>query len=126
MKVEFVNNTTFTYPVKGSIGGLVGIIGAPGVVKNAICNCKIEAIGLDSRTGFITGSAYDATTSVTNCQVAGGFITGYKEVIDEQADEVNYIPIERLLTSANLHDYIYSSAVTAEQVATDNITLYTE
>ena len=126
VKVEFLNKTTFTYPEKGGIGGLVGLIGAPGAVKNAICNCEIEAIGLDSRTGFITGSAYDATTSVTNCQVAGCFITGYKEVVDEQADEVNYIPIKLILTSANLHDYIYSSAVTAEQVATDNITLYTE
>ena len=122
MKLEYVSGT----PV-GFYGAIVGSLGTPGALQNASCNCLIEQKGLDGHVGMIMGSAYAASAKATNCQVAGGFITGYKQVVDEQADEVYSEPIVLKITAANMQDYLYGGgAITAEQATTDNITLYTE
>ena len=103
VEVKFVNGTNFTYPTSGGIGGIIGIIGNPGTLNGASCNCKITAVDLKGRVGFISGSAFSETLNITNCKVAGAYI-----VERDEADETEK-PIT--LTESNYHNYLFSQPI---------------
>ena len=108
--VRFVNGTNFTYPTKGGIGGLAGLLGTPGAISNALCDCNITAIGLTGRVGFVTGGAYSDTSKATNCQVRGVISVEEKDSEDADGNSIKE-PVLVTLGESNYFDYLYRDPI---------------
>ena len=117
---------------KGKIGGtaLVRDNSTPYAIAemtDCVCYGDLKAIG--KKVGLFTGVARSASVKFINSS-AGGNMTFEQTEEEEESDggqtTVVITPITIPITADNLKDYLYSSAVTAEVLAEDVITLLTE
>ena len=92
------------------IGGLAGLLGTPGAISNALCDCNITAIGLTGRVGFVTGGAYSDTSKATNCQVRGVISVEEKDSEDADGNSIKE-PVLVTLGESNYFDYLYRDPI---------------
>ena len=123
-----INVTDATSTVRTSIGGIIGSTTV--AITGAESYCNIKPLGLEGKAGMIMGIARADATKATKCKVGGNMIFAEtkEEIEDPEGGEpqVNVTNINTPITADNLKDYLYSSAITAEDLAADVITLLTE
>ena len=97
-------------------------------ITGCVCYGNLKAIG--KKAGLFTGSARGANCKFINSSAGGNMVLSEnKETVD---DPDGGEPIEEVtdiltpITADNLKDYLYSSAITAEDITADVITLLTE
>jgi hypothetical protein len=122
VEVKFVNGTDFTYPTRGGIGGIIGVIGENVSISNVTCRCNVVALGLTGRAGFITGQAHLDTRKATNCQV-GGSISFSEEATEDSDGNSVMMPTSIVLDESNYCDYLYSAPISKAVAEADKITL---
>ena len=96
-------------------------------MTGCVCYGNLKAIG--KKAGLFTGVARSASCKFINSS-AGGNLVLAEDVKEEEDAEQNVttqiIDVLTPITADNLKDYLYSSAITAEDITTDVITLLTE
>ncbi len=124
-----VGNLTFTSTATTCYyGGLVGAANNP--INGGIFYGDIKAIGKEGKVGALLGKARTDALKVTNCQVGGNMVFAENKETEEDIDSGEVIEtitnVLTPITADNLKDYLYSSAITADDIAADVITLLTE
>lgn len=122
VEVKFVNGSNFTYPTRGGIGGIIGVIGENVSISNVTCRCNVVALGLTGRAGLITGQSHRDTRKATNCQL-GGSISFSEEATENIDGNTIMKPVTNVLDELNYCDYLYSAPINKAVAEADKITL---
>ena len=83
----------------------------------------LKAIG--KKAGLFTGSARGASCKFINSS-AGGILVLSSEEGEDSDGNPETVDKKTIITADNLKDYLYSTAITADNITTDVITLLTE
>ena len=97
-------------------------------MTDCVCYGDLKAIG--KKVGLFTGVARSASVKFINSSAGGNMVLSENKETEEDIDTGEVIEtITNVLTPVtadNLKDYLYSSAITADNITTDVITLLTE
>jgi hypothetical protein len=83
----------------------------------------LKAIG--KKVSLFTGVARGENCKFINSSAGGKIVLATETGVDAAGDPET-VDVETLITADNLKDYLYSSAITADDITTDVITLLTE
>jgi hypothetical protein len=115
-----VENTTLTQGTACtcSVGGIIGIVKGNDIISNSKYYGNITVLGIGhAKVGLIAGS--DRTSGVVKNCAAGGCIARSEKEDNDPSGDLIMVPDFQTITESNVHEYIYSSAITAAQATED-------
>ena len=92
-------------------------------MTDCVCYGNLKAIG--KKVGLFTGVARSASIKFINSSAGGKIVLATETGTDASGNDETY-DVETVITADNLKDYLYSTAITADDITTDVITLLTE
>ncbi len=93
-------------------------------ISNCVSYGNLKCLG-GKKVSLFTGVARSASCKFINCSVGGNLILSTETGEDANGD-VETVDVLTPVTADNMKDYLYSAAITADDVAADVITLLTE